>query len=62
MIIDPMGRILASNQGKETLVWAEIDLNRRERLPWVGWWRSIGPRHRVIPSYGPLLDQGPVPP
>jgi predicted amidohydrolase len=62
MIIDPMGRILASNQGKEALVWAEIDLNRREQLPWVGWWRSIGPRHRVIPSYGPLLDQGPVPP
>ncbi|MGQ9564260.1 MAG: carbon-nitrogen hydrolase family protein [Thermogutta sp.] len=61
MIIDPMGRILASNLGKEALVWAEIDLNKRERLPWVGWWRSIGPRHRVIPSYGPLLDQGPVP-
>ncbi|HOP78815.1 MAG TPA: carbon-nitrogen hydrolase family protein [Thermogutta sp.] len=61
MIIDPMGRILASNQGKEALVWAEIDLNRRERLPWVGWWRSIVPRHRVIPSYGPLLDPGPVP-
>lgn len=61
MIIDPMGRILASNQGKEALVWAEIDLNKRERLPWVGWWRSIVPRHRVIPSYGPLLDAGPVP-
>lgn len=62
MIIDPMGRILASNKGKEGLVWAEIDLNKRERLPWVGWWRSIVPRHRVIPSYGPLLDTGPVPP
>ncbi|GIX02222.1 MAG: hypothetical protein KatS3mg112_1159 [Thermogutta sp.] len=62
MIIDPMGRILASSAGKEGLVWAEIDLNKRERLPWVGWWRSIGPRHRVIPSYGPLLDRGEVPP
>jgi len=62
MIIDPMGRILASNRGEETLVWAEIDLNKRERLPWVGWWRSIVPRHRMIPSYAPLLEQMPVPP
>lgn len=62
MIIDPLGRILASNQGKEGLVWAEIDLNKRERLFWVGWWRSIAPRHRMIPSYGPLVDPGPVPP
>jgi len=42
LVIDPMGRILASNAGKEGVFWAEIDLSVREQLRWVGYWRSIG--------------------
>ena len=55
MVIDPMGRILASNNGKDGVFWCEVDLNRRECLPWVGHWRSIGPRDRMPPTYGSLL-------
>jgi predicted amidohydrolase len=55
LVIDPMGRILASSEGKEGVFWAEIDLSEREALQWVGYWRSIGPRHRMVESYGPLL-------
>jgi len=55
LVIDPMGRILACSGGKEGVFWAEIDLNARESLQWVGYWRSIGPRHRMVESYGPLL-------
>ncbi|MBN2592451.1 MAG: carbon-nitrogen hydrolase family protein [Sedimentisphaerales bacterium] len=54
MVIDPMGRILASNKGKEGVFWAEIDLNKRELLDWVGNWRSIGPRHRMPHTYKAL--------
>ena len=56
LVIDPMGRILASSAGKEGVFWAEIDLNARESLPWVGYWRSIAPRHRMIKTYAPLLE------
>ena len=56
LIIDPMGRILASNEGKEGVFWAEVDLNQRETLQWVGHWRSIGPRHRMPETYGLLSD------
>jgi len=56
MVIDPMGRILAKNGGKEGVFWCEVDLGRREPLPWVGHWRSIGPRDRMPPTYGPLLE------
>jgi len=56
MVIDPMGRILASSNGKTGLVWAEIDLNKRETLDWVGYWRSIVPRHRMQQTYHSLLD------
>ena len=56
MIIDPMGRILASNKGREGVFWAEIDLATRECLPWVGHWRSIGPRDRMPGTYGPLTE------
>jgi predicted amidohydrolase len=56
MVIDPMGRILASNNGKEGVFWAEVDLNKREELDWVGYWRSIGPRHRMVDTYSPLLE------
>jgi predicted amidohydrolase len=54
LVIDPMGRILASNEGKEGVFWAEIDLNKRELLDWVGHWRSIGPRHRMPQTYKAL--------
>ena len=56
LIIDPMGRILASSKGKSGVFWAEIDLNMRETLRWVGYWRSIGPRHRMHHTYAPLLE------
>lgn len=56
LIIDPMGRILASSKGKSGVFWAEIDLNTREALRWVGYWRSIGPRHRMHHTYAPLLE------
>jgi predicted amidohydrolase len=55
MIIDPLGRILASNQGRTGVFWYEVDLSQRECLPFVGYWRSIGPRDRMPSSYGPLL-------
>jgi len=55
LIIDPMGRILASSEGKQGVFWAEINLNSREMLPWVGYWRSIGPRHRMPDTYAPLV-------
>ena len=57
LIIDPMGRILTSSNGKQGIFWAEIDLNKREPLDWVGYWRSIAPRHRMQTTYGPLLEQ-----
>jgi predicted amidohydrolase len=56
LVIDPMGRILASSRGKQGVFWAEIDLNKRECLWWVGHWRSIGPRHRMPDTYLPLLQ------
>lgn len=56
LIIDPMGRILASSKGKSGVFWAEIDLNKREELSWVGYWRSIGPRHRMHHTYAPLSE------
>ena len=57
LIIDPMGRILASNKGKEGVFWAEVDLNKRECLEWVGYWRSIGPRDRMPETYDILADK-----
>jgi len=56
LIIDPMGRIIASSKGKSGVFWAEIDLNKREELSWVGYWRSIGPRHRMHHTYAPLSE------
>jgi len=56
LVIDAMGRILTSSQGKQGVFWAEIDLNTREKLPWVGYWRSIGPRHRMPHTYAPLSE------
>lgn len=56
MVIDPMGRILASSRGRSGVFWAEIDLNKREPLDWVGHWRSIAPRHRMPQTYKPLTN------
>ncbi len=61
MIIDPMGRILVSNEGKEGLFWCEIDLSKREEWPWVGYWRAIGPRDRMPGTYGMLSEDPPQP-
>jgi len=57
MVIDPMGRILASNKGRSGVFWAEVDLAARERLRWVGHWRSIGPRDRMPGTYKPLIAE-----
>jgi predicted amidohydrolase len=56
LVIDPMGRILASNAGRQGIFWAEVDLNKRECLDWVGYWRSIGPRDRMPETYDSLVD------
>ena len=61
MVIDPMGRILASNKGETGVFWAEVDLNNREPLPWVGYWRAIGPRDRMPGTYDSLLSGPPEP-
>jgi len=58
LVIDPRGRILASSQGRTGVFWAEVDLNQREPLPWVGHWRSIGPRHRRHDTFAPLSRPG----
>ena len=55
MVIDPLGRVLATSDGHEGLFWCEVDLSRREPLPWVGNWRSVGPRDRMPASYKGLL-------
>lgn len=55
LVIDPLGRVLTANEGRTGVFWAEIDLNTREPLWWVGQWRSIGPRDRRPETYEPLL-------
>jgi len=57
MVIDPLGRVLASSNGREGVFWAKVDLSKRERLSFVGFWRSIGPRHRRPKTYLPLLQE-----
>jgi hypothetical protein len=54
LVIDPMGRVLASSAGKTGVFWAEVDLDKREPLDWVGYWRSIGPRDRMPGTYHDL--------
>jgi len=61
MVIDPMGRILVSNKGQEGLFWHEVDLSRREPLWWVGYWRAIGPRDRMPPTYKGMLADPAIP-
>lgn len=62
LIIDPMGKILVSSSGREGVFWYEIDLNYRERLQWVGYWRSIGPRDRMPHTYAFLSKNKPQEP
>jgi len=58
MVVDPLGRILATSKGaNEGVYWADVDLGRREPLRWVGHWRSIGPRHRMPGTYGLLTKK-----
>jgi predicted amidohydrolase len=57
LVIDPLGRILASNKGQSGVFWCEVDLAVREPLWWVGHWGSIGPRDRMPGTYGPLLAE-----
>jgi predicted amidohydrolase len=47
LVIDPLGRVLASKRDQGTIAWAEVDVDRREPLTWVGHWRDIGPRDRM---------------
>jgi predicted amidohydrolase len=61
MIIDPLGKIFVSNEGKAGVFWCEVDLsrcgvplNQRDEVWWVGRWRSTGPRDRMPGTYGPL--------
>ena len=56
LVIDPMGRILVSSEGRDGVFWCEIDLEERECLSWVGHWRSIGVRDRMPHTYGPLFE------
>jgi predicted amidohydrolase len=58
MVIDPLGRILATSDGeKEGVYWAEVDLALREPLWWVGHWRRLAPLHRMPETYGPIRDE-----
>ncbi|MBM3215464.1 carbon-nitrogen hydrolase family protein [Candidatus Poribacteria bacterium] len=56
MVIDQVGRIVATNDGKEGVFWADVDLDARERLPWVGRWRATG-RHDRMPETYSVLTQ-----
>ena len=61
LVIDPMGRIPASNAGRSGVFWAEVDLSQREGLDWVGYWRSIGPRDRMPETYDWLTNNHSTP-
>jgi len=49
LVIDPLGRVLAT-QNQPGIAWAEVEVDRREPLEWVGHWRDIGPRDRMPDS------------
>ena len=51
----PAGPDARLQRRPEGLFWCEVDLTRRDPLPWVGHWRWIGPRDRMPSSYGSLL-------
>ena len=56
LVIDPLGRVLASKKELGTIAWAEVDLDSREPLFWVGHWRDIGPRDRMPESFNELAN------
>ncbi len=51
LVIDPLGRLLSSKNTAGEIAWAEVDLDSREPLPWVGQWRAIAPRDRMPETY-----------
>lgn len=51
LIIDAMGRVLASSDGATGVFQAEVNLDAREPLAWVGEWPSIRPRDRMPSTY-----------
>lgn len=61
MVINPLGRILASSMGKTGVFWCEVDLSLREPTPDFGHWRAIVPRDRMPDTYGPLLSDPKAP-
>jgi len=61
LVIDPLGRVLASQKGQPGIAWSEVDLARREPLFWVGYWREVGPPDRMPETYGPLTAPAALP-
>ncbi|MCY3022846.1 MAG: carbon-nitrogen hydrolase family protein [Planctomycetota bacterium] len=61
LVIDPLGRVLASKKEQPGLAWAEVDLASREPLFWVGHWSEVGPRDRMPETYGPLVAPATLP-
>ncbi|NOY79461.1 MAG: carbon-nitrogen hydrolase family protein [Kiritimatiellaeota bacterium] len=59
LVIDRLGRILASSDGREGLVTADVELGARPVLPWVGEWRAIGPRDRMPETYEAMTSRPP---
>ena len=56
LVIDPLGRILASSDGQDGVFMAEVDLNQRDPLQWVGHWRTLARRHRMPETYRGLAE------
>jgi len=59
LIVDPEGKILADTQGKEGLITADIDLDKRFLTPYLsvrglGEWRKMFPVERRPETYGTL--------
>jgi predicted amidohydrolase len=61
LVIDPLGRILASKAKQTGIAWSEVDLASREPLFWVGQWREVGPRDRMPDTYAPLTAPAALP-
>jgi predicted amidohydrolase len=61
MVINPLGRILVSSNGRTGVFWCEVDLNQREPVKDFGHWHAIVPRDRMPDTYHPLLSD-PEPP
>jgi len=56
LVIDPLGRVLASSDGRTGVFMAEVDLADRDALRWVGYWRTLARRHRMPQTYGDLTE------